>query len=144
MRVLTGLIVPTLLLFAGMLAKKLARGKGWKPDDFYLGVELSLGAFTSALLQIFDLIKENQRLASVAAQAGVPTPQTTQDVQRSVTSIASFIVVTFVLFFLVLSFHQDWESEPDSRRKRWILGGLCNALGFGMMFGFLVLIKGLG
>jgi ABC-type Fe3+-siderophore transport system permease subunit len=144
MRYLTGLIVPTILLFAGMLAKKLVRGKGWEPNDFYLGVELTLGALTSALLQIFDIIKEYQRLAQVAIKAGHQDPPVTQDALVGVISIAGFVVVTFVLFLLVLTFHQDWEHEPDSGKKRWILGVLCNILGFALMFAFLLLIKGLG
>ena len=131
MNYLTGFAVPTILLFAGVFGKKLVRGRGWQPNDFYLGVELTLGALTSGLLHVFDLTKK--------IRAGNPTPA----LVNNMVGTGLFVVITFMVFLYVLTVHQDWEHVATSKSKNWRLIGGCNFLGLFLMASFLLWVKGI-
>ena len=121
--------VPAILLIAGSLAKKLARGPGWKQEDFYLGVEFTLSALSASLMYVVEL--------GSAPRHG-PGP----DLSRLV-SAGVFSIVTFVLLLVVLSFHQDWDvPERRGRSQFLILVVFCNFVGFGLLAAFTFLIKG--
>jgi hypothetical protein len=122
--------IPTILLLAGALAKKLARGPGWKQEDFYLGVEFTLAALSSSLMYVVEL-------------GSAPGAAASTDLSRFV-SAGVFSIVTFVLLLVVLSFHQDWDT-PERRGppQFWILVVFCNFVGFGLLAAFTLMIKGL-
>jgi hypothetical protein len=125
---ITGIGVPVLLAILGVLGKKLARGKGWKRQDFYLGPEFTLAAVSAALLNIFDLLNPSR---ATPGNPGI---------------LLSNVIVAFlgvVLFMFVVSLHQDWESNGDviangnpgksvKRELFWLLG-ICNMIGFGLL-----------
>lgn len=138
----TGIGVPVILTMIGVIGKKLARGNatssGFKRQDFYLGPELTLAAVSSALLNIFDILK----------------PMRTTTLSRM--ALLSNIIIGFmgiVLFMWVLSFHQDWESngavieaanpaKPGKSVKMelfWLLL-VCNVVGFGLLLAGIILI----
>lgn len=135
----TGIGVPVLLSLLGVLGKKLARGGGatggFKRQDFYLGSEFTLAAVSTALLNIFDLLKPART---------VPGPRD---------ALLANILVAFcgmLLFMFVLSLHQDWESNgmliaagnPGKSVKRemfWLLG-ICNLIGLGLLIMGIILI----
>lgn len=113
---------------SGAAAKKLVRGSAWRRSDFFLGIELSLGALTSAMVYGYDLAK----LSS------------TQPIDATkVTATASFTVLCFFLMFTVMSLHQDWEDESQRpNRQIFFLGVISNAIGAGLLAAFVLLVKG--
>jgi hypothetical protein len=128
----TGIGVPVLLALLGVLGKKLARGGGatggFKRQDFYLGPEFTLAAVSTALLNIFDLLKPARPL---------PGPRD---------ALLANILVGFsgmLLFMFVLSLHQDWESNgmviaagnagKSIRWEMFWLLGICNLIGLGLL-----------
>jgi len=135
----TGILVPIILVILGVISKKLVRGAatstGFKRQDFYLGPELTLAAISAALLNIFDILKIT-RTSPVSRIALLPN------------IIIAFM--GFVLFMLVLSFHQDWASngaiieagKPGKSTKKelfWLLF-ICNVIGFGLLVAGIILI----
>ena len=127
--------VPILFIVSGAIGKKLVRGAhGWDADDFYLGVELTLGSISAALIHIFDLIKH------VPSEA-TPWPP---GLPGQIGATAGFIAVCFFAFIWILSTHQDWHDAAANRRRRQMfwLGGVCNLIGAALMFAFIISIKG--
>ncbi len=128
-----------LLALIGVIGKKLARGNAtssvFKRQDFYLGPEFTLAAVSASLLNIFDLLKP------------------TRTIPGSRGALLSNFIIGFmgiVLFMLVLSFHQDWESnggvieagQPGKSIKMelfWLLV-VCNVVGFGLLIAGIILI----
>ena len=131
-RYVTGVGVPLVLMLIGVLGKKLSRrSRGWIRNDFYLGGELTLAAISSALLNIFDLLKPGQTT-----------------MPNSIALLSNFLIafVGFGLFLFVLSMHQDYESNevgganPSRRKQLFVLAGVCNVIGFGLLLAGIILI----
>lgn len=123
----TGIGVPLLLALLGVIGKKLVRQtRGWKARDFYLGVELTLAAVSSALLNIFDLLNPDRKGT---------------DNHRVLLSNFVVTVLGMLLFMFVLSLHRDWESNNQHPKKEafWLLG-VSNAIGFGLLVAGIILI----
>ncbi len=112
--------MPLLLVLLGVIGKKLVRQtRGWKARDFYLGVELTLAAVSSALLNIFDSLNPDRKEA---------------DNHRVLLSNFVVTVLGMLLFMFVLSLHRDWESNSQHPKKEafWLLG-VSNMIGFGLL-----------
>jgi len=146
---LTSLAVPLLLLFVGTLAKKLVRKTGgWQVTDLFLGVEASAAALTGGLTYILDVVKLLIDKVGADAKGDVTGP-----VLRNLLAAGVFLALACVLFFFLLSTHQDWEqfAEPEQQepwwrkwswhRKRFWLAGVSNLIGFGLLVSFLLIIK---
>jgi hypothetical protein len=123
-RVTVGAGVPIVLAIVGILGKKLARGKGWRRADFYLGVEFTLAGVAAALASVFDLLlKPGRKLQAIDNEL----------------LLLNFLVafIGMVLFMFVISLHQDYEdvnNTGDARKKEIeMLAGASNMLGFIMM-----------
>lgn len=116
--------VPIVLAIVGILGKKLARGKGWRRADFYLGVEFTLAGVSAALASIFDLLLKPGRV-----------PQTSDNRLLLLNFLVAFLGMVFFMF--VISLHQDYESPNstgEARRKELkMLAGVSNMIGFIMM-----------
>lgn len=123
-RVTVGAGVPIVLAVVGILGKKLARGKGWRRADFYLGVEFTLAGVAAALASVFDLLLKPGR-----------KPQAIDNELLLLNFLVAFIGM--VLFVFVISLHQDYEdvnNTGDARKKEIkMLAGASNMLGFIMM-----------
>ena len=125
--------IPFFLLLCGAFAKKLVRGSSWQRKDFYLGVEFTLAAMSSALVYIFDLIK-------LHATPGIIDTAATMN---KIAATATFIASAFFLLLLVLSIHQDWEGRIDRPHAQLLrLGGLANLVGAGLLAIFILVVKG--
>ena len=131
--------IPAVFLLCGALGKKIVRGKrGWEQADFFLGTELTLGVMSAALIEIFDLIKK-------IPQGSDPWPP---GLSGQVAGSAGFLAVSFFAFIWVLSTHQDWQvldkdaQDGERRKQRFWLTYVCNAMGIGLMFLFVLGIKG--
>lgn len=132
-RFVIALLVPTLLFLAGGIGKKLVRGgRDWSLKDWYLGVDASLAAMSAALINIFEITRL-KRL--------VPIQTNLYDRQQVATAV--FIAISFFLFLYVLGVHQNWEPEDRNVRaqKIWLLG-ISNGIGLGLMFVFVLTVKG--
>lgn len=124
--------IPLILLLCGALAKKLVRGGGWKPTDFFLGVELALAALGSAMVYFYDL----QKLNPTSAPNSVP-------IADKMGATASFLAIAFFLLLWILSTHQDWEGRTTNQKGQIIwLGLISNGVGIALFAGFVMLVKG--
>ncbi len=128
--------VPSILLFSGALAKKLVRGSEWERRDFFLGVEFTLAAMSSALVYLFDLAKDMNKAISDPSINSAST-----SIKLTVTAV--FVAFTFFLLLWVLSTHQDWEKPGVNAKKQfWRLCILSNLIGSGLMAVFILVVKG--
>lgn len=124
--------IPLLLMLCGALAKKLVRGAGWKKNDFFLGVELSLASLGSAMVYFYDLQKLPVANQPLVANVG-----------DKIGATATFLAISFFLLLLVLSTHQDWESRTTNPKGQVLmLGVLSNGVGIALFAVFVLLVKG--
>ncbi|HEX8903575.1 MAG TPA: hypothetical protein VF771_01895 [Longimicrobiaceae bacterium] len=139
-RYFVAIAVPFLLILLGAISKKLIRSTAWMRDDFFLGVDLSISAISSALIFISEL------LGAKAAAVGCSTAacQTTlASADERLLRDAGFLVAALILFLLVLSLHQDQERNTGSPRRQLLtLGVLGNLIGVVLLSGFILLVKG--
>jgi len=128
---LVALGIPLTLLICGAIAKKIARGEGWKRTDFFLGLELALATMGSAMLHFYDLQKMN-------VEQGDPAM-----IGAKIGASATFLVAAFVVLLWVLSTHQDWERRTANTGRQIIwLGIVSNIAGVAMFAGFVLFVKG--
>jgi hypothetical protein len=121
--------IPFSLILLSACAEKLCRGPGWKWKYFYLGVDLTLAAMSSALVNLAD--------AAIPGNKGLP--------QGATAKSAMFIAVNLFLLFIVMGFQQDHgHAENPSRKQIFILVFVSNLLASGVFFGFILMkLKGL-
>jgi hypothetical protein len=96
------------LILVSAMTKKIIRGpkSPFRPEDFYLGVDLTLAAFSAAAVNVID----------VGAKGGE--------------NLAWFFAFTFIIFILQLAFHQEWAGLPETSIKPMILlGFFANGIG---------------
>ncbi|RKI01534.1 hypothetical protein [Corallococcus sp. AB038B] len=118
---------PFILLIIGVLAKKLISKKAWNDWPLYfLGIESSTAALTSAIIYIGELAQQSHQ----------------QDWRR-VLGIVGFTLISLVVFMLILTLHQHFEGQPFDKWHIIALAGVCNLLGSGLLLAFLF-IKGVG
>ncbi|MGC2647625.1 MAG: hypothetical protein WA261_15200, partial [Candidatus Sulfotelmatobacter sp.] len=80
--------IPFLLIMLSAFVEKLCRGQGWKWKYFYLGVDLTLAAMSSALVNLADAgLPGNKSLPAGAA-----------------TNSALFLAGTLCLLFILMGF----------------------------------------
>ena len=130
---LIALGIPIVLLASGAFAKKLVRGSSWERFDFFLGVEFTLAAMSSALIYVFDLVK-----------LGSNNPTIPNALMNKFAATAAFIALAFFLLLWILSTHQDWQRRNNNPRGQifW-LGVVANIIGAGLLATFVLLVKGI-
>ena len=126
------------ILFIGGIAvlKKVIRGPGgWHREDFYQGVELCWASSGAALLQYYDTARE------VASGARMATSAVGQLAANTLLVIASLFAL-----FIAAAWHQE-NAQPQTasarRRQVWLLGVVSNVIGAGLIFVFVVFVKGM-
>jgi hypothetical protein len=125
--------IPFILLFVGGFAKKLARGRGWSRKDWFMGPELALTAFVSALTLALDTLRK----MPMDGKTAVPS-EVTRTLLLSLISCGFY----FAAIFVVLSFHRDYEPrDVGPRQQRIYLLGVCNLAGVVAMASFLLFVK---
>jgi hypothetical protein len=132
--VMTDLLIPLLLLLVGAFGRKLARtGGGWLIEDMYLGQDLCVAALGAGLLKIFDLGRQIPAVSTSNVGLFV------YDMGMS----AVLLVIVFFLFIFVLCEHRSClaNTNPKPKLARVRLAIFCNALGFGSLTSFMILIK---
>lgn len=127
--------VPIILLFCGAFGKKIVRGNKWKRHDFFLGVQIMLGAITTSLIRLVDI-------------AGQPVNQAVSidntPFRNSITATTVYLALAFVLFLVVVSTHQDWEKKnSDPNGQIIVLVVTTNLLGILMIAAYIFLVKGI-
>lgn len=124
--------IPLILLASGAVAKKLVRGSEWERFDFFLGVEFTLAAMSSALIYVFDLVKVGGNSQTIP-----------QPLMEKFAATSVFIALTFFLLLWVLSTHQDWQKKNHNPKKQIIwLGFVSNGIGAGLLATFILIVKG--
>jgi hypothetical protein len=118
--------VPIVFLLAGGFAKKLVYG-GWKWEYFCLGVEGTLAAISSSLIQIAEL---TSKIKVQGAEIGI--------IHGSV----SFLAIALLLLLILLGLQQDWEKNKESWVHTLLWGVVSNILGVGSLAVFLIWFKG--
>jgi len=123
--------IPLVLLLCGAVAKKLVRGSAWQRSDFYLGVEFTLAAMSSALVYVFDLVK-------------VAGTDNSAPVAGKMAATGSYLALCFFLLLWVLSTHQDWERRDQNPHGQLVwLCIVANIVGAGLLSVFILLVKGI-
>jgi hypothetical protein len=120
---------PMLLLVLGALGKAVVRRK-FDRTVWFLGFEAALTALYAGMVYLYDVARDKQLL----------------DDGTKLTILAGFLLWSFVTFMMVTLFHMFWEHE-DNRLKKpvrqfLLLGIVSNALGFGLLLAFVLLVKG--
>lgn len=116
--------VPLALLIIGAVVKNLIRDAPYEARDFFLGVELNLSALGSSLIYLTEIFSTN---SSSGTDQYLPL----------------FIVFSLIALLIVMSFHQKLEKQPQNKiAQGFVLGGLCNTIGFATFISFIVIIKG--
>lgn len=136
--VVIALLVPFTFLIIGGVAKKLVRGSSWQPEDFYLGIEASLAALSFGVGYLFELAKE----ATIQATLNPICIATKLNMVEKVIFTALFLTICFGLLFLVMAEHQEWQLQESTKNKNFRLLGACNVVGCGLLFVFILWVKG--
>lgn len=109
--------IPVVLILVSGLLKKIVRGKSpFRLDDFYLGLDLTLAAFSAAVnvLEMDPTGREN---------------------------LAWYFVFTLITLMAQIALHQEWGGLPVPSGKQFILLGCgSNALGIALL-GFFIKAK---
>lgn len=84
--------IPVVLILVSAMTRKIIRGKSpFRASDFYLGLDLTLAAFSSAAVNVLEM-----------NQAGRE-------------NLAWYLVLTFIVFILQMAIHQEWgDVRPTS------------------------------
>ena len=77
------------------------------------------------MLYIYDLVK----------------PRTPVDSNKVVLA-TGFVIFAFVMLFLIMSTHQDWEDSSDMKASFWRLCIVSNIFGGGLVSIFIFVVKG--
>jgi hypothetical protein len=107
--------IPLVLIPVSALIKKIVRGKSsFRLDDFYLGLDLTLAAFSLAAVNVIE-INPNGRV-----------------------NLGWYFVVTLIVLMLQVALHQQWAGTSVIWWKPfWLLGLLSNGLGISLL-GFFI------
>jgi hypothetical protein len=126
---LPGLVVPIVFIIVGAICKKLVRSGAFIRADFFMGVELSLAAFSSELIYLIEAFQK---------------PNVSSDAVRNAhlgVSVASF--GTFVLLIAVFGLHQSFMKDGVSAKTQYLaLTFFSNLLGTGAMTLFIAAKEG--
>lgn len=128
------IVIPAAIILLGALAKKLVRGTPFERYDFFLGVEGVLAAMSAALIYVFEVL----RVFSGQDNASLEN-------LKPVGFSVGFTVICLLILFALMGLHQDWtreERESQFAAQVWRLGVCGNILGFGLVSGFIVFVKG--
>lgn len=139
-RYFIALCIPFVLVGVGAIARKLIRGRGWRWNDFYLGVDLALAALTSGLVYLSELVSMKKRMDGCATE-GCRVFLAAWD-QRVLADAAFLVIATFGLL-LVMALHQEETEGASTTARRGVLcGAAANALGTALLAGFIFYVKG--
>lgn len=138
------ILVPILLSVCSAVAKKLVRGSPWQRTDFFFGIDLSLASLAAALVNIFDVQSSKKYLELLRRLDKVGAENYPEIIAQKTNATACFIVVCFFLLLWIMSTHQDWEKRTQDKVAQILwLGVVSNIVGFGLMFTFILLVKGI-
>ena len=107
--------IPAVLILVSALLKKIVRGKSpFRLDDFYLGLDLTLAAFSLAAVNVLEM-----------------HPSGRED-------LAWYFVFTLIALMLQIALHQEWSGLPVPSAKQFVLLGCgSNAVGIALL-GFFI------
>ncbi len=115
-----GVVIPIGFITISAVTRKVVRGSRFEWDDWYLGLELTLAAFSSTVTYL------------------LAAPQTTP-IQWD---LAALLAVAFFVFVWQLAIHQGWQRGAHSKwRQRGMMAGLSNGLGVGLFYAFALIIS---
>lgn len=117
--------IPVILIFLSAFVEKLCKGQhGWKWKYFYLGVDLTIAAMSSALVNLADSILPGGKSLPARASA----------------NSALYLVGTLFLLFLLMGFQQDHGAVENPNWKQIaVLVFASNLMATGVFFGFILL-----
>jgi hypothetical protein len=122
-------VTPIALLILGALGKAIIR-REFNRAIWFLGFEAALTALYAGVVYLYDVAKDKQLLGD----------------GNKLMILAGFLLWAFITFFSVTLFHMFWEHEDKRLRKPvrqfLVLGVISNALGFGLLLAFVLLVKG--
>jgi hypothetical protein len=110
--------IPIGLIAVTAFGRKLVSKAPFHWPHFYLGIELTLAALATGLVNILDLEKTVSR----------------DQVKTDHTDIYVFMCI--VLYMLVLCYHQQYEDDTHPDTEIFWLGKVSNAIGLVLVGGF--------
>jgi len=116
-------LIPAALLLLGCTTEKLIEGKpGWRAKHFFVGLDLTIYLLATCLVNILDI-------------AHSKTPP-----QNGYLWTVILVVIAVLCLFYQTTVHQDWEDENKRGKMRtFMLCGVSNAIGLGLLYGFMKL-----
>ena len=112
-----GVVIPILVILMGAFSRKIVRGgTSFFWSDWYLGIELTLAAFSAMLTYLLVSSADQKHQLSVAALLGV----------------------AFVLYVSQIALHQTWQSGQvgGKRTQVIIMAGGSNMIGLALFIAF--------
>ena len=129
--------VPIVIILAGGLAKKLSRGAGWSPRDFYVGTESCLAAISTGLVNLFEtarVLKARTHMDALGGVASVPTWNVNPEaVGDKLATLGGLLVLAFVLFLFLLCLGQGKRVDGVTTKEIWVEFVLANLIGLGLL-----------
>jgi hypothetical protein len=107
--------IPVTLILVSALIKKIVRGRSrFRLEDFCLGLELTLAAFSSAAVNLIEV------------NPGVRI------------NLAWYLVIALIVLMLQIALHQQWTGTSVTWWESfWLLGLLSNGLGISVLAFFI-------
>jgi hypothetical protein len=129
-----GIFVTVGFIVIGFLGKAVVHG--WRKNDAYMGMEMSLAAMSGAVIHMFELARR-VRLAAGIANNGVEVEQLSNLIERN----GVFLLASIFFYFFIATLHRSWEDQDDGVAGVALLLGLANFLGGTLLITFILLIK---
>lgn len=128
--------IPLIFFVVGGFVKAIVRIKPgdqfWQEDDWFLGLDASLANLATCMVAFAELSQ-----GILSNQAWTPT----MSVQLA--KLATFSSATFFVLVAVLLMHKAYEDNSiTSDTKSICLVGISNVLALGLLFTFIVFVKG--
>lgn len=128
--------IPLIFFLVGGFVKAIVRMKPgdpfWQEDDWYLGLDASLANLATCMIAFAEISR-----AILDRQAWNPV------MAVQLAKLATFSTATFFVLIAVLLMHKAYEdSSITSDTKSVCLVGVSNALALGVLFTFIVFVKG--
>jgi hypothetical protein len=100
-RYIIAFIIPVVLIGISAFTRKIMRKTDFCWQDFYLGVDLTIAAFSIAVINVLDLTEPEGTIA------------TTAKYPHAGSNAALYIVGCFVAFVVLIAFHQQWKVHEE-------------------------------
>jgi len=124
---LPGLIVPIVFILLGAFCKKIVRSGSFVRDDFFMGIELTLAAFSLELIFLIETFQKSIKSSNEQISG------------QTLLHMSVSLLITFVVLIIVFAMHQSYTKPSVSAKMQYLsLTFFSNLLGSFTMISFVV------